>query len=885
MTVIKNKLVIIDGNAIIHRAYHALPPLTTKEGTIVNAVYGFASILLKVLQELKPTHLVATFDLAGSTFRDDVYKEYKATRVKADQELYDQIPLVHELVRAFDIPIFEVPSFEADDVIGTLAKKTNDTTDVIIVTGDMDALQLVDEKTSVFTLKKGITDTLTYTAKEVKDRYGLTPEQIVDYKALKGDPSDNIPGVKGIGEKGATELLQMFGSLKKVLDAATGGDERIAVGMRKKLCDGVNDARMSETLARIRTDVPLQFSLRDAAMATTDWKKVAAMFARFEFTSLIKRLPREALPGMSEEKTKKWKGAKTAVTVVRTKSDIDALLRRAHTAPVIGMQLLPDGADRITAGISAAILCVDHDGFIVPFDRCDKTQKDAIINLLQTDTIVGHDVKQLFLRTADVAGAKLFDVMVASYLLDPGSRAHDAATVIVKRLGIQLDAGQREGLFGADYEHAARELIAITSLYPDLKNELEKTGVLALFLDIEMPLVPVLARMEKHGVKIDTKALASLSKKLAERIEKITKRIHTLAGESFNIASSTQLREILYTKLKLPTFSVKKGKTGLSTAAMELEKLHTLHPIIPLIEEYRELAKLQNTYVDALPALINKTTGRIHTTFNQTVAATGRLSSSDPNLQNIPMRTELGHEIRHAFIAEKGTILVTCDYSQIELRIAAHLAHDEKMIAAFAAGQDIHAATAAAIHHVPVSEVTKEMRHVAKTINFGILFGMGAFGMAARTGLSQYEAKEFIDRYFAAFTGIKRYMDDTIAFAKKHGFVETLFGRRRYIPELKASNLQLRNAGERMAINHPVQGTEADIIKKAMIEIDEKIRREWPDDAKMLLQVHDELVFEVTEKRAKEIAPRLQEIMQDVVRLDVPIDVSVGIGKNWGEAK
>ncbi|MBI4098523.1 MAG: DNA polymerase I, partial [Candidatus Magasanikbacteria bacterium] len=839
MAATKNTLVIVDGNAIIHRAYHALPPLTTKEGTIVNAVYGFAAILLKVLQELKPTHLVVTFDLAGPTFRDDLYKEYKATRVKADQELYDQIPLVHELVRAFDIPIFEVPGFEADDVIGTLAKKTTDTTDVIIVTGDMDALQLVDEKTSVFTLKKGITDTLTYTAKEVRDRYGLAPEQIVDYKALKGDPSDNIPGVKGIGEKGAAELLQMFGSLNKVLDAAAVGDERIAAGMRKKLCDGTEDARMSETLARIRTDVPLQFSLRDAAMATTDWKKVAAIFQRFEFTSLLKRLPREATQGMGEEKTKKGKGAKTSVTVVHTKSDIDALVRRAHTAPVIGMQLLPDGQDRITAGISAAILRVDHDGFIVPFDRCDQAQKDAVINLLQTDLVVGHDVKQLFLRTTDVAGAKLFDVMVASYLLDPGSRTHDAATIILKRLGIQLDTGQREGLFGADYEHAARELIAITSLYPDLKNELEKTGVLALFEDIEMPLVPVLARMEKYGVKIDTKTLASLSKKLAERVEKITKRIHTLAGESFNIASSTQLREILYTKLGLPTFSVKKGKTGLSTAAMELEKLHALHPIIPLIEEYRELVKLQNTYVDALPALVNKTTGRVHTTFNQTVAATGRLSSSDPNLQNIPIRTELGREIRDAFVAEKGNVLVACDYSQIELRIAAHLAHDEKMIAAFAAGQDIHAATAAAIHHVPVDEVTKEMRRGAKAINFGILYGMGAFGMAARTGISHGEAKEFIDRYFVAFAGIKRYVDDTIASAKKQGYVETMFGRRRYIPELKAGNVQLRNAGERMAVNHPVQGTAADIIKKAMIAVDEKIRHSWSTDIKMILQVHD----------------------------------------------
>lgn len=880
-----NKLVIIDGNAIIHRAYHALPPLTIKDGTAVNAVYGFTSILLKVLQELKPTHLVVTFDLAGPTFRDEMYKEYKATRVKADQELYNQIPLVHDVVRAFDIPIFEVPGFEADDVIGTIAQKTKENAENIIVTGDMDALQLVDERTSVFTLRKGITDTITYTPAEVKDRFGFGPELVVDYKALRGDQSDNIPGVRGIGEKGATDLLKTFGSLKKVLDAAERGDERISLSLRKKLIDGKHDAALSQDLARIRTDVPLEFSMRDAAIATTDWKKVADIFQKFEFTSLLKRLPTEAKQRIGEQKIKGQKSTKTKIVVAQTKEVIDALLRRAHAAPIIGMQMLPSGADRITADIAAAILCVEGDGFIMPFDHCDQAQKDALINLLQTDTVVGHDLKQLFLRTKNVDGAKLFDVMVASYLLDPGSRAHDVTTIALKRLGIHLDTAQREGLFGADFEHAARELCAITPLYPELKKELEKTNLLDLFQDIEMPLIPVLARMEKYGVKIDESALAKLGKEITGRVEKISKQIYTEAGGEFNISSPLQLREMLYTTLKLPTFGVKKGKTGLSTAAMELEKLRALHPVIPLIEEYRELTKLQNTYVDALPLLINKTTGRIHTTFNQTVTATGRLSSSDPNLQNIPIRTELGRKIRDAFIAEKGNVLVSCDYSQIELRIAAHLAKDEKMIAAFKAGQDIHAATATAIHHVPLSEVTKEMRRDAKAINFGVLYGMGAFGVAARTGISQYEAQQFIDRYFAAFAGIKRYVDDTIVLAKKQGYVETLFGRRRYIPELQATNVQVRNAGERMAVNHPVQGTAADIIKKTMIVVDAYIRHYWPEEVKMILQVHDELVFEVAEKRTKEIAPKLQELMRDVVQLDVPIEVDVGIGKNWGETK
>ena len=903
----KNKLVIIDGNAIIHRSYHALPPLTKKDGTVVNAVYGFASILLKVMQELAPTHLVVTFDLPGGTFRDEIYTEYKATRTTADQDLYDQIPLVHEVVEAFNIPIFEVAGFEADDVIGTITAQTKQNTDNIIVTGDMDALQLVNENTTVHTLRKGISDIAVYDAAGVVERTGLEPNQIVDLKSIQGDSSDNIPGVRGIGIKGATDLLQKFSTLEGVLEAAKDESSDMKPSIRAKLLEGKEDALMSEQLAKICTDVPLKFSLRDAALHTTDWQRVADVFAEFEFTSLLRRLPKEARAKVG---IKIAASKKTKIAVINEKKEIDDLLRRAHESKVIGLNLLPQGSDRITSDIAAAVLCVEKDGYVVPFDKCDQEQKNSVINLLQTDMVVGHDLKQLLVLVSEcstgsesginsaesksgrpstgsgtIQGAKLFDVMVASYLLDPGTRAHDVEAIALKRLGVHLDTSKREGLFGADYEQAARELCAMTSLHQELKGELKKVKLLPLFEEIEMPLIPVLARMEKYGVKVDEKTLAALSKKVAEGIKNLTKQIHKLAGEEFNISSSQQLREILFVKLSLPTFNIKKGKTGYSTAAAELEKLRDQHEIIPLIEEYRELAKLQSTYTDALPNLINIETGRIHTSFNQTVTATGRLSSSDPNLQNIPIRTDLGRQIRDAFIAEKGNVLLALDYSQIELRIAATLAKDKKMIEAFNAGHDIHTATAAAINGVPIEKVTKDMRFAAKAVNFGILYGMGAFGLAWRAGMAQFEARDFITKYFNAFSGVKKYIDDTIANARDKGYVETMFGRRRYIPELNAGNANVRQAGERMAVNHPIQGTSADITKKAMIEVDALIRREWPEDVTMILQVHDELVFEVTEKFAKKVAPKLQEIMQDVVELEVPVEVTIGVGKNWGAVK
>ncbi len=883
----ENKLVIIDGNALIHRSYHALPPLRTKDGTVVNAVYGFASIVLKILQDLKPTHIVASFDMPGKTFRHDTFDGYKATRKKADKDLYDQIPLVHQLVEAFDIPIFELPGYEADDVIGTIAAQVGDKAHSIIVTGDMDTLQLVDESTSVFTMRKGINDTVTYDPAAVFERYGLKPDQIVDLKSLQGDSSDNIPGVPGIGQKGATTLLQSFKTLEGVLKAAQDASSDIKPAARKKLLEGKESAVMSQDLATIRTDVPINFSLRDAALHTTDWQKVADSFSRFEFTSLLRRLPKEAQRSLGDRMPAagKKRKKKAVISSLSNKKEIDDLLRKAHDQKSVGLSLLPESNDRINAPIAAAIVCLNGDGFIIPFSNMDETQKTSLIDLLQTDTVIGHDLKQLFVLLGDGApkGCKLFDVMVASYLLNPGSRSHDVEGIALKRLGAHLGDGQREGLFGADYEHAAKELCAMTSLYETLKQELDDAGVLDLFETIEMPLIPVLAGMEKKGIKVDEKVLQKLSKSVTKRIEELTEQIHKEAGEHFNISSSVQLRDILYDKLALPTQGIKKGKTGLSTAASELEKLRASHPIIQLIEEYRELTKLQSTYTDALPKLINKKTGRIHSSFNQTVAATGRLSSSDPNLQNIPVRTELGRQIRDAFIAEKGHVLLALDYSQIELRIAAHIAKDAKMIEAFKQGQDIHSATAAAINGISLDKVTGDQRRAAKAINFGILYGMGAFGMAARTGLPQWQAREFIDKYFAAFFSVRRYLDETIELGKGQGYVETLFGRRRYIPELRAGSANIRAAGERQAINHPIQGTAADVMKKAMIDVAAFLKDD--PDCQMLLQVHDELVFEVKEKKAAEYTQKIKDIMEDVIALDVPVEVSAGTGKNWGTVK
>jgi DNA polymerase-1 len=891
------RVIIFDGNAIIHRAYHAIPPLTTKDGKMVNAVYGFTSMLLKVWKDLQPNCIAVTFDMSGPTFRHVQYKEYKATRVKADQELYDQIPLVHEMVEAFGLPIYEKKGYEADDVIGTIVKKLEKEkdTEIFIITGDMDTLQLVSDKTKVYTLRKGISDVVVYDIAAVKSRFGFGPEKMIDYKGLRGDTSDNIPGVPGIGEKTALELILKFGSIENIYKQLK-NKEKIAKelkpGVIAKLTEGQEKAKMSKELSTIDCNVPdLKFDSKHCEIKDFNKEKLNHLFQKFEFVSLLKRIPGFLTEAEQNEKPEKRKSAEKMIfSEIEKESDLEKLIKLVKEHKSFACRAVLSGKEVLDSEFLGLMINVKSEVFFVDAKLAKKVLplfKDSSLEL------VGHDLKELIKALQYnfdlIPENDLFDVMVASYLLNSGSRAHDITSILLKVLGKVLPQNTAQtSLFGIDKKSLAEELFLINSAKEKLKTDLEKVENFGLFKKMEMQLEYVLADMELNGIAVDKAMFKKLSLEAKESVDKITKKIYKLAGMEFNISSPIQLREVLFDKLDLSAVGIKKGKTGLSTSAEELEKLHGLHPIIEEISTYRELTKLQNTYIDVLPDLINKRTGRIHSHFNQTVAATGRLSSLDPNLQNIPIRSELGREIRKAFIAEPGNVLVSADYSQIELRIVASLAQDKRMIEIFNKDEDIHKATAAAINNVPLSEVTKEMRYAAKEVNFGVLYGMGSYGLSWRTGISQAEAKDFIRKYFEAFSGVREYIDRTLEFTKKEGYCETLFGRRRYLPELNAANFQMRAAAERMAINHPIQGTAADLMKMAMIEVYKEIRSNKNKalaQAKILLQVHDELVLEVKKELAEEVANLVKDIMEKVVTLRVPVQVGISINRSWGEMK
>lgn len=892
------KFVIVDGNAIIHRAYHAVPPLTAKDGTMVNAVYGFTSMLLKVLSDIKPDYIAVSFDVAGPTFRDELYTEYKATRVKADQDLYDQIPLVHDMVRAFGIPIFVKEGFEADDVIGTIATKNKqkDGLITIIVTGDRDMLQLVDDDiTEVYLLKKGITDVELYNEAKVFERFQFGPESLVEFKALRGDSSDNIPGVRGIGEKTAQALIEKIGGIDEIYAQLEKDNSPVyksfSASIVQKLKDGKESAYMSRQLGTIHCDVPdLSFESDNCAAEKITWAAVSEELKKFEFFSLLKRLP-GYVPAPVTQKEKKRVLKKTVpVTVVTQTSQFDEmaaliLKERAFTAKET---LVGDAISGTWSGLS---IIADGKGFYIDVERHETELLRFLKPIVSEAGIIfsGHDLKpliKLLVRHKLEIQNTLFDCMIGSYVLNAASRVHDLPAIIMREIGVDVPAeSAQNSLFGDDPGRVIKTLQHVPEIVALYQTKLVEEKQADLFQSIEMKLLPVLAHMELAGVAVDTDMLAQLSKEVAENITSLTDKIYYEAGFEFNIASSVQLRDVLFEHLGLPTQGIKKGKTGYSTAAPELEKLRELHPIIGMVEEYREVEKLRNTYIDVLPTLINKKTGRIHTTFNQTVAATGRLSSSDPNLQNIPIRSELGKKIRQAFIADKGNVLVAADYSQIELRIVAALAKDKKLTDIFIRGEDVHTATAALIHGIPLADVTKEIRRTAKEVNFGVLYGMGAFGLAARTGIPQQQAREFIQNYFKQFSGVKHYLDDILDQAKKCGYVETLFGRRRHIPDLTAKNAQLRNAAERMAINMPIQGTAADMMKMAMIAVHDRMKK-YGDDARVTLQVHDEIVLEVKQSLAEDVAREVKEIMETVVdHLSVPIVVEAHIGERWGELK
>ena len=904
----KPKFIVIDGNALLHRAWHALPPtMQTKTGEVVNAVYGFTMILLKVLKDLKPEYLAVTFDLKGPTFRHEEYKEYKATRIKKPDELYQQIPKIKDVVRAFNIPIYEKSGFEADDVIATLVRnKAVEKLKSVIVTGDLDTLQLVDENTEIYTMHKGISDTVTYDINEVKRRFdGLTPEQMVDFKALRGDPSDNIPGVKGIGEKGAITLLKEFKTLENLYQNLN--SEKISDRYKKLLVEQKKEAIMSKKLCQLVDKVPLDFSLEQAAVKNYDLNKVLTLFQALEFKSLINKLPKELQSGKAvsqgsfdfgHKSVNVKKDKKTKYQLINEEAEFKKFFAELKIQKKFAIDTETSGTDPFQDDLLGISFCWQSGTAYYLINQSDWLEK--IKPILENPKIekVGHNIK-FDLEVLKTAGIELtgvsFDTMVASYLINPGSRQHNLDGLVFTELGYQMQP--ITDLIGMGKKQISLKEVAVEKvadyscedadftwrLVKPLTEELKEKNNLGLLEKIEVPLIPVLAEMEKNGVLIDSEFLQKMGKKVGDDLKELEKKIYHLADAKFNIASPIQLKEILFNKLKISTQGLGHTKTGISTAADQLEKLKGQHKIIDEIIKFRELAKLKSTYLDALPQLTDLT-GRIHTSFNQTVAATGRLSSSEPNLQNIPVRAALGQQIRRAFIAPSGYKILSADYSQIELRIIASLAKDEKMIASFKKGEDIHARTAAEINEVLLDKVTKEMRYAAKAINFGIIYGQGPVGLAATAGISRVKAMDFIDRYFMVHYAIYDYLEKTKGLAKKNGFVETWFGRRRYLPEINSTIQPIAASAERMAINHPIQGTAADLMKLAMIEIFQGLPK-ISEKAKIILQVHDELVFEVPTPDIKKVSEFVKNSMEKIYKLRAPVETHLSVGNNWGELK
>ncbi len=935
MTSKKAKLVIIDGNALIHRSFHALPlTMRLKDGRPTNAVYGFTSVLIKALREFKPEYIALTFDMAGPTFRHEQFEDYKAHREKAPDELYAQIPMIQELVSAFNIPIYQQSGFEADDMIGTICSQAGDELEKIIVTGDMDTLQLIDGHTRVYTMSRGMSDSVLYGPDEVKERYGFGPELVIDYKALRGDTSDNIPGVKGIGEKTAVELLKEFGSLDGVYDNI--GSEKIRDHVRTLLKEGKENAYMSKDLATIKRDVPFAFDLAATRSRDLDKERLMAAFEALEFRSLLPRLKNMLDEiGHASESVKEKTGSATFAGdkferdktefkyhLVASDKDFEKFLGKLKKQKQFSFDTETTGIDPMCSKLlGVSFSWQEGEAYYLDFsERSTKVKQavktdlfsyakiqeknddedawlKALAPIFADEKIAKNshnakfDIRVLGAQGLVVQGLG-FDTMIASYLLDPSARQHGLDQAVLREF--LFEKISKEDLLGTgkskkEYGTVEREKLYVYScedadfcqrLFVRYAKMIEESGLSRLMADIELPLVPVLAKMENEGIALDKDFLASMETELARDLMELEKKIFDACGCVFNVRSTQQLGAVLFEKMGISADGIKKNKKGFSTAFDELEKLKDKHPAIALIQEHRELSKLQSTYVEALPKLVSEKTGRVHTSFNQTVAATGRLSSTDPNLQNIPVRTEIGKRIRRAFVAAPGFDLFAFDYSQIELRIAAHLSGDKNMIAAFAAGADIHASTAALIAGVDIADVTPQMRREAKAVNFGVLYGQGPHGLAQGAEISFDAARKFIEDYFAAYSGVKEMLDQTIAFAREHSYVETMFGRRRPLADINSKMPMLKKAAERMAVNTPIQGTAADLIKLAMIAIHKEI---LDADARLLLQVHDELVFEIREGTGEGTVAKIRKIMENVIKLKVDLKVDVKVGKNWGQ--
>ncbi len=943
------RLMLLDGYGLVYRGYFALPPLTTSRGELVNGVFGFASIVLRGIQDLQPDYLAVSFDLPGPTFRHEQYADYKATRVKMPDDLRDQFPKVREVVKALRIPVYEMPGYEADDVIGTITQQLDPREDLetTIVTVDLDMLQLVTPRVRLMTTRSGVENTVIYDVDRIDERFGLRPDQMIDYKALKGDPTDNIPGVPGVGEKTAAKLIREFGDLDSLLARI---DEVTPEKLRDKLADHREQILMGRELSTIVRDLPIEIDLEAARLADYDRDTVVRLFREYEFRTLIERLPPmsgesaqervEALRSVAQSgyvpaarvagRPEGWGAGRSAgrqtSTELQLRLDFDAVgqaptdgsatasadrpFEPAEDLPAALAAAIVDpgrievhGADRIeelepwlrdqvAVGVSLvsddprprrgtplALAVVGGDGRAVAAEGPEAS--DALRRLLErlATPLVGHEVKPVLVATLaeDEAASPLpvaFDTQIAAYILNAALRSQTIADVVAEHLDQILPSAN-------DLPPTARaglEALSAMAVREPLEKRLGELGLERLFREVELPLIPVLARMEATGVALDRDALAVLDREFRAEIGRLEEGIYADVGHEFNLGSPKQLEQVLFFELNLP--KGKRTKTGYSTDASVLEELRPAHPMIDKLLEWRVYTKLRSTYVEALPTLI-ASDGRLHTTFHQAVAATGRLSSSDPNLQNIPIRTELGRKIRRAFVAgEPELVLLAADYSQIELRILAHVSGDEHLKDAFARGADIHRETAARVLQKAPEDITHAERSMAKMVNFGLAYGMSDFGLASRANIPRADAQAFINSYFAAYSGISYYMMEIKEQAKRQGWVETLLGRKRQIPELNASNPALRGAGERMAINMPIQGTAADIQKIAMIRVDERVRTAGLR-ARLLLSVHDELLFETPRDEVEALAAVVRETMEGALPLSVPLIVDVKVGDDW----
>lgn len=882
----RKKLAIIDGKSVFYRGYYAMPNLSTKDGTPTGGVYGFAVMALEVLKRLKPDYVCVAWDKPKTNIRKrvELYPQYKANRKPAPPDFYAQIPLLHELLQAFGWPLYELDDYEADDIMGALAAQASKQgIETQLITSDLDMLQIISPLTHVYALKKGLSNIELFHPESFEEKYSITVEQFLDMKALKGDSSDNIPGVPGIGEKGAIQLLKEY----KTLDGVYENIELISGSTQKKLKEGKELAYLSKKLAQIWTDAPIKLNLKEVDGSKVSPTKLHEILKNLEFRTLVRQLPdimQMSEADIAEAKEGSIELGLPKVTIIDTN---DKLTDKVDLKSKKELVLHSYAASK--HGRNPKWLLVSESAKNVYAIDLSKVSHNQVCNLLnpvfEDSTVhkIGFDIKST-IKVAIELGCRFdgvhHDVQIAAFLLN--SIRREQSLTDLARADLDYQGPDLENISPEEFVERSAEIIAIIrTLYEQQKTALKAMPKLQkLAAEIEWPVIPVLAEMEHRGILLDTDYLANFAEQLKDSISDLEQQIYGYADEEFNISSPAQLAVILFEKLKLPTQFIKKGKTGYSTAAKELDKLRVEHPIIDLITQYREVTKLMSTYVEALPKETDENS-RVHTTFSLTVAPTGRLSSSDPNLQNIPVRTELGNHIRTAFVTKPGYTLVSADYSQFELRLAAVLAEDKELIDMFNRDVDVHTATASQVYGRDPEDITKQMRRDAKVINFGVLYGMSPHGLSIATGMTIPAAKQFIDKYFELRKPLLDYMNHLKQVARKEGYVETLFGRRRPMPDIHSSNFVVRQAAERAAINMPIQGTEADLVKMAMVKVQQHLDQR--KDCHMLLQVHDSVLMECPTDQAKDLAAKTKEIMENIYKLPVKLTVDTSIAENWGE--